>query len=92
MSSFFQTYSFVDTVLPRTHPSFPEIVNKEYAITEKIRSAVSYCKTLNGITVRDISKISGSDKLLIEDCLQKNFLSQDSEYFGKRDTIFIDLN
>ncbi len=92
MSSFFQTYNFVDTVLPRTHPSFPETFNKEYAITEKVRSAISYCKKINGITVRDISKISGNDKLAIEECLQKNFLANDPSYFGKRDTIFIDLN
>ena len=90
--SFFKKYDFVNTVLPRTNPDFIAAVNKEQEIVERIRAATRYCKDINQIRTNDISKISVDEKASIEKCLHNNFLTSNSDYFGVRETIFIDLN
>ena len=39
----------------------------------------------------DLSKITIEEKDSIEQCLRKNFLKRNPDYFGKRDTIILDL-
>lgn len=90
--SYFNKYQFVNTILPRTNPLFAELMNKEDEIVDKVRSAVSYCKGQCQVTTSDISKISSSEKEQIEVCLYENFLRENRNYFGERDTIFIDLH
>lgn len=90
--SFFKKYDFVNTVLPRTNPDFIAAVNKEQEIVEKIRAATKYCKDITQIRTNDLSKISADEKTAIEKCLNNNFLSSNPDYFGTRETIFLDLN
>jgi len=67
-------------------------MNKEDEIIDKVRSAVAYCKGQTKISSNDISKVSLLDKEKIELCLYENFLKDNQNYFGERDTIFIDLH
>jgi len=84
-------YSFVETSLNRNSNEFIQKRIQEEEIAGKVRDAVNYCKTINGIYTNDTSKIASVDKLNIEKCLNDNYLSKDSNYFGNRQTIFIDL-
>lgn len=83
-------YSFVKTAFSRYSEEFLVRRLKESEITSSIRSAVNTCKALNGITTKDISKISAQDKLNVEQCLHDNYLRKNPDFFGKRQTIFID--
>lgn len=90
-SYFSGSYPFVETFLDRSSNLYFEKRKQEENITLKIRSAVNYCKSLNSIYSNDISKLTSHDKINIEKCLNDNYLSKDSNYFGKREAIFIDL-
>lgn len=84
-------YSFINTLLPRNSVEFRNERILEESITSKIRLAADFCKRLSGVTASDLSRVSIEDKINVEKCLRDNYLSKDPNYFGKRDTIFIDL-
>lgn len=84
-------YPFVRTDRKRDDSSFVSDVLKEQEIVRKQRNAVFLCKSLLQIKTNNISKLSNDEKMEIEVCLRKNFLKHDPNYFGKRNTVFLDL-
>lgn len=84
-------YHFINTQLPRDSVEFKNERIIEEGITSRIRQAANFCKSLSGVTASDLSRVSFEDKIKVEKCLRDNYLSKDPNYFGKRDTIFIDL-
>lgn len=64
----------------------------EQLLISKVRAAVRKCKNETKITTNDITKISTDEKDAIVNCLNNNFLKKYPEYFGSRQTIFIDLH
>lgn len=89
-SSILDKYPFVK-VNSRTSQEYSKGRQEEEEITGKIRAATNFCKSQAQISGKDITKIDQAQKLAVEKCLRDNFLSQDINYFGKRQTIFIDL-
>jgi uncharacterized UPF0146 family protein len=87
----YNDYEFVNTQLPRNSQEFLKQRIVEVGITSKIREAANYCKQFCGVTASDLSRVTVEDKIKVEKCLRDNYLSKDPNYFGKRDTIFIDL-
>lgn len=85
-------YSFVKTEKERTNSEYINQRLAEHQLTCKLRSAVSFCKTSVGIRTNNLSKLSNEEKEAVESCLTENFLKDDPNYFGERDTIFLDLN
>lgn len=91
MSSITLKYPFAETELSRNNEKFLELRKKEEEITGKIRNATRLCLSQNHIYSRDITSLSKDDKIKVESCLQ-GFVEKDANYFGKRQTIFIDLH
>jgi hypothetical protein len=85
-------YSFVKTEKNKSDQEYVEQRLWEYNLMRKQRNAVSFCKKLTVIKLNDLSQITNEDKERIEGCLRENFLSKDPNYFGRRDTIFLDLH
>ena len=84
-------YPFVKVNSP-TDPIYQKLRNEEIILNRRIRYAVSNCKNSLGIKTNNLAHISLEEKTSIETCLQKNYLDKNNSYFGKRDSIFIDLN
>lgn len=84
-------YPFVRAEKERSDPEFISKRLNEYQLMKKQRGAVSFCKNMIGMRTINISSITNEEKELIEKCLYKNFLEKEPDYFGKRDTIFLDL-
>lgn len=85
-------YSFVKTAEKKTTDSYITQRLWEHNLMVKQRNAVSYCKKVVSINTSDLSRITNEEKESIEKCLIDNFLNRDPNYFGERDTIFLDLN
>ena len=65
---------------------------KEKELTNKLRSAVGFCKNLLEINATHDSKLNYEERLNFEKCLTENFLLKHGfDYFGKRDLIYVDL-
>ena len=71
--------------------NFLQDLKKEESLISKTRSAVKFCLNSTGVTATDVSKVTPEDKVNVENCLRENFLSKNPDYFGKRQTIFLDL-
>ena len=84
-------YPFVKVSSPNDK-NYQTLREQEILLNSRIRYAVSNCKNSVGIKTNNLANISSEEKSSIETCLQKNYLDNDSSYFGKRDSIFIDLN
>jgi len=85
-------YPFVNISADRKDPAY---INKrlgEIELNIAVRNAVSTCKNGLGIKTTNLSHVNDEEKLAIEKCIQKNYLDKDPNYFGNRDTIFLDLN
>jgi hypothetical protein len=85
-------YPFVKTEYARNSKDFIDQRLKEYQLMVKLRSAVSFCKKINGIKSADVTKLTNEEKEGIENCLRENFLKSDPNYFGVRDVIYLDLH
>jgi len=84
-------YPFVNTLKSRDDPEFIKARLFEHNLMSNQRSAVSFCKNLNGIKTSNIGKISQEDKDNIVTCMNDYFVEKDPNYFGKRDVIYLDL-
>ena len=84
-------YPFVK-INSQNNPSFRRLREQEILLNNRLRAAVTSCKNNLGIKTNNLGHISEEEKLSIETCLQNNYLKGDQDYFGKRDSIFIDLN
>jgi hypothetical protein len=84
-------YPFVKTQAKRTDQDFIKQRIFEHELMSRQRNAVAFCKNLTGVKGVNLSKIGNEEKEEIEKCLVENFLKHDANYFGERDTIFLDL-
>ncbi len=84
-------YPFVNVTSPNEE-TYRKLRNQEIILNSRIRYAVANCKNNLGIKTNNLGGITLEEKTAIETCLQKNYLEKDNSYFGKRDSIFIDLN
>lgn len=85
-------YPFVETKLCRNSKEFYKNRLAEEEIIGKIRNATLFCKKETELLGTELANMNADDKLKMEQCLNDNFLSKDVNYFGKRDTIFIDMH
>lgn len=85
-------YPFVDSKLCRKSKEFYNKRVEEEAIIQKIRDATNFCKKETELLGTELANMTFDDKFKMEQCLVDNFLSKDMNYFGKRDTIFIDMH
>lgn len=85
-------YPFVKISEDRKSSSFITKRMAEIELNLKVRTAVSTCKNSLGIKTTNLSHVTDEEKLAIEDCIQKNYLDKNPNYFGDRDTVFLDLN
>ena len=92
MSSINFKYGFVQTSLDRNSINFINLRYGEEEITDKVRSAANFCKSISGISGNDLSKITRDDKMNVEKCLKENYLDKNPNYFGQRQTIFLDMH
>ena len=85
-------YPFVNISADKKNPTY--VINRieEIELNLKVRTAVSTCKNGLGIKTINLSHVTDEEKLAIEKCIQKNYLDKNPDYFGNRDTIFLDLN
>jgi hypothetical protein len=90
--NFLNFYSFVRIESDKNDPSYIEARQKEHSIMTNQRNAVTFCKNVLAINTYDLSKIGNEEKEAIENCLRENFLYKNPNYFGKRDTIYLDLH
>lgn len=85
-------YPFVNVSANRKNPTFIKNRLREIELNNTVRTAVSTCKNGLGIKTNNLSHVTDEEKLAIENCIQKNYLDKNPNYFGNRDTIFLDLN
>ncbi len=85
-------YPFVNVSADRRNPTFIKNRLREIELNLAVRTAVTTCKNGLGIKTTNLSHVTDEEKTAIENCIQKNFLDKDPNYFGNRDTIFLDLN
>jgi len=85
-------YPFVNVLDNKKNPTFINNRLREIELNIKVRTAVTTCKNGLGIKTTNLSHVTDDEKLAIESCLQKNYLDKNPNYFGNRDTIFLDLN
>lgn len=85
-------YPFVKTVDEKVSVQYLGQRKWELDLMVKQRKAVTFCRNYLAITTTDLSKLTNIEKESVENCLKDNFLDQDPDYFGKRDTIFLDLH
>ena len=92
MSSINHKYGFIQTPLDRNSKNFTKLRCEEEEITDKVRSAANFCKSICGISGNDLSKLTRDDKMNVEKCLKENYLHKNPNYFGQRQTIFLDMH
>lgn len=85
-------FSFVKPQIPIHTPEYHEARSQEVNISNKVRFAVRTCKSNLRINTTDLSKLHNDEKESIVNCLKKNYLDQDPNFFGQRDLIFLDLH
>jgi len=85
-------YPFVQISSERRDPVYISNRLLEIELNIKVRNSVTTCKNSLGIKTINLSHVTDEDKLAIENCIQKNYLDKNPNYFGDRDTIFLDLN
>ena len=65
---------------------------RERDFTDRLRNAISHCKTSLEITSTHDRALKADQKLSFERCLTENYLIKyGQDYFGKRDLIYLDL-
>ncbi len=65
---------------------------KEREQSQKLRSAVTFCKNLLEINALSDRNLKYEERVNFEKCLTENFLVKYGyDYFGKRDLIYVDL-
>lgn len=85
-------YAFVKTENDRNNPDYVKQRLWEVNLMKKQRMAVKFCKDQCGIKTTELPKITDENKVDIEKCLTENFLKDNPDFFGQRDTIFLDLH
>lgn len=85
-------YPFVKVSIDTKNPVYVRNRLREIELNLAVRTAVSTCKNGLGIKSTNLSHITDEEKVGIENCIQKNYLDKNPNYFGNRDTIFLDLN
>lgn len=85
-------YPFVKIASDKKDPIYVRNRLREIELNTKVRTALTTCKNSLGIKTTNLSHITDEEKLSIEDCIHKNYLAYNPNYFGNRDTIFVDLN
>jgi hypothetical protein len=90
--SIINMYPFIKTEKDRSDSEFIKLRIEEYQLIQKQRKAVAFCKSALGFKTTNLSQIGNEEKEMMEKCLTDNFLSEDPNYFGKRDVIFLDLH
>lgn len=85
-------YSFVKITADKRDPVYIRNRLREIELNSKVRNAVTTCKNGLGVKTTNLSHITDEEKLSIEECIHKNYLAANPNYFGNRDTVFIDLH
>ncbi len=65
---------------------------REREITNRLRNAISHCKSALEITSTHDRALKEDQKINFERCLVENYLVKyGNDYFGKRDLIYLDM-
>lgn len=85
-------YPFVNVPQKKDEFLYNSMRSYEIELNLRVRNAVFSCKNGLGIKTTNLAHITDEEKLAIESCIQKNYLDKNPNYFGVRDTVFLDLH